>query len=160
MKTIIKVIDEAIKAVLVILMIALSVLAFYQVVSRSFWKVPSWNEEAIRFLFVWASCLGAAVGIKEHVHIGIDVVVNLLPEMGKNYVAILVQIVLLFFDAFIIKYGFELVSMTLHQPSPALRLPMGYVYLAVPVLGVLGAFYSLVEIGKIVQTIKGAGNNA
>jgi len=47
--------------------------------------------------------------------------------------------------------------MTLHQPSPALRLPMGYVYLAVPALGILGAFYSLVEIGKIVQEIKGGG---
>lgn len=160
MKNIIKAIDKIIKIVLVILMVALSVLAFYQVVSRSFWKVPAWNEEAIRFLFVWASCLGAAVGIKEHVHIGIDVVVNMLPQMGRNYVAILVQLVLLFFDVFIVKYGLQLVSMTLHQPSPALRLPMGYVYLAVPALGILGAFYSLVEIGKIVQEIKGAGNNA
>jgi len=160
LKNIIKAIDKIIKIVLVILMVALSVLAFYQVVSRSFWKVPAWNEEAIRFLFVWASCLGAAVGIKEHVHIGIDVVVNMLPQMGRNYVAILVQLVLLFFDVFIVKYGLQLVSMTLHQPSPALRLPMGYVYLAVPALGILGAFYSLVEIGKIVQEIKGAGNNA
>ena len=56
----------------------------------------------------------------------------------------------LFFDVFIIIYGFNLVAKTAAQPSPALRLPMSYVYLAIPVLGILGAFYSIQEVVRII----------
>ena len=67
---IIKTIDKIIKYILVALMVILSFLGVFQVVGRLAGVVPSWTEEAIRFLFIWASCVGAAIGIKEHIHIG------------------------------------------------------------------------------------------
>lgn len=132
-------------------MIVLSCLGVFQVVGRLIGVVPSWTEEAIRFLFIWASCIGAAIGIKEHIHIGIDVVVNLCPFKVRKAFAVLVQILLLVFDSFIIKYGLDMVAKTMAQPSPALRLPMAYVYLAVPVMGVLGVYYSVLEIVRIIR---------
>ena len=145
------VIDKTIKYILVALMAVLTVLGVYQVIGRAFGAVPAWTEEAIRFLFVWASCVGAAIGIKEHIHIGIDVIVNLLPMIGQKLCAILVQLILLGFDVFIIKVGFQMVAKTMTQPSPALRLPMAYVYLAVPVMGILGIWYSVLEIIKLIR---------
>lgn len=148
---VIKAIDKVIKYILVALMIVLSCLGVFQVAGRLIGVVPSWTEEAIRFLFIWASCIGAAIGIKEHIHIGIDVVVNLGPFKVRKAFAVLVQILLLVFDFFIIKYGFDMVAKTMTQPSPALRLPMAYVYLAVPVMGVLGIYYSVLEIVRIIR---------
>lgn len=148
---VIKAIDKVIKYILVVLMIVLSCLGVFQVVGRLIGVVPSWTEEAIRFLFIWASCIGAAIGIKEHIHIGIDVVVNLCPFKVRKAFAVLVQILLLVFDSFIIKYGLDMVAKTMAQPSPALRLPMAYVYLAVPVMGVLGVYYSVLEIVRIIR---------
>ena len=145
------IIDKAIKYILVALMAVLSFLGVFQVVGRAIGVVPAWTEEAIRFLFVWASCVGAAIGIKEHIHIGIDVIVNLLPKLGQKICAILVQLILLGFDVFIIKVGFQMVAKTMTQASPALRLPMGYVYLAVPVMGILGIWYSVLEIIKLIR---------
>jgi len=145
------VIDKTIKYILVALMAILTVLGVYQVVGRAVGAVPAWTEELIRFLFVWASCVGAAIGIKEHIHIGIDVVVNLLPFIGRKICAVLVQLMLVAFDVFIIKVGFDMVAKTMTQPSPALRLPMGYVYLAVPVMGILGIWYSVLEIIKLIR---------
>jgi TRAP-type C4-dicarboxylate transport system permease small subunit len=145
------IIDKAIKYILVALMAVLSFLGVFQVVGRAIGVVPAWTEEAIRFLFVWASCVGAAIGIKEHIHIGIDVIVNLLPKLGQKICAILVQLILLGFDAFIIKVGFQMVAKTMTQASPALRLPMAYVYLAVPVMGILGIWYSVLEIIKLIR---------
>ena len=145
------IIDKAIKYILVALMAVLSFLGVFQVVGRAIGVVPAWTEEAIRFLFVWASCVGAAIGIKEHIHIGIDVIVNLLPKLGQKICASLVQLILLGFDAFIIKVGFQMVAKTMTQASPALRLPMGYVYLAVPVMGILGIWYSVLEIIKLIR---------
>ena len=154
MNKVFHVIDTAIKYFLVVLVAVLSVLGIYQVIGRALGHAPAWTEESIRFLFVWASCVGAAVGIKEHIHIGIDVLVKLLPNIGQKIMAIIVQIALCVFDVFLIRAGAILVQKTMNQPSPAMRLPMGYVYLAVPVLGGLGLFYSLREIVRIIREKK------
>ena len=151
MNKVFKIIDVFIKYVLVILVAVLSVLGIYQVIGRALGHAPAWTEESIRFLFVWATCVGAAIGVKEHIHIGIDVLVKLLPNIGQKIMAVIVQTILCVFDVFLIRAGAMLDQKTMNQPSPAMRLPMGYVYLAVPVLGGLGLFYSLREIVKIIR---------
>lgn len=158
MKKVLNVIDDIVKYFLVLLVAAISILGMYQVVGRLFGRVPAWVEELIRFLFVWASCVGAAVGVKEHIHIGIDVLVNLLPQIGRRIIAIVVQVILCGFDVFLIKFGINLVNQTMKQPSAGLQIPMGYVYWAIPVLGGLGIFYSVREIVHLAKgEAKGEG---
>ena len=151
---VVKAIDKIIYYFLVLLMAIMSILGVFQVVGRMVGIVPSWTEEAIRFLFIWASCVGAAIGIKAHIHIGVDVIVNLLPFVARKVVDIVVQLGLMAFDVFIIKFGFDMVARTMTQASPALRLPMAYVYLAVPVMGILGLYYSIFEIVRIIRAKK------
>lgn len=151
---VVKAIDKIIYYFLVLLMAIMSILGVFQVVGRLVGVVPSWTEEAIRFLFIWASCVGAAIGIKAHIHIGVDVIVNLLPFVARKVVDIVVQLGLMAFDVFIIKFGFDMVARTMTQASPALRLPMAYVYLAVPVMGILGLYYSIFEIVRIIRAKK------
>ena len=156
MKKVLNVIDDIVKYFLVLLVAAISILGMYQVVGRLFGRVPAWVEELI--LFVWASCVGAAVGVKEHIHIGIDVLVNLLPQIGRRIIAIVVQVILCGFDVFLIKFGINLVNQTMKQPSAGLQIPMGYVYWAIPVLGGLGIFYSIREIVHLAKgEAKGEG---
>ena len=158
MKKVLNVIDDIVKYFLVLLVAAISILGMYQVVGRLLGHVPAWVEEMIRFLFVWASCVGAAVGVKEHIHIGIDVLTNLLPKLGQRIVAIIVQVILCGFDIFLIKFGVNLVNQTMKQPSAGLQIPMGYVYWAIPVLGGLGIFYSVREIVRLAKgEAKGEG---
>ena len=158
MKKVLNVIDDIVKYFLVLLVAAISILGMYRVVGRLFGHVPAWVEELIRFLFVWASCVGAAVGVKEHIHIGIDVLVNLLPQIGRRIIAIVVQVILCGFDVFLIKFGINLVNQTMKQPSAGLQIPMGYVYWAIPVLGGLGIFYSIREIVRLAKgEAKGEG---
>ena len=158
MKKVLNVIDDIVKYFLVLLVAAISILGMYQVVGRLLGHVPAWVEEMIRFLFVWASCVGAAVGVKEHIHIGIDVLTNLLPKLGQRIIAIIVQVILCGFDVFLIKFGVDLVNQTMKQPSAGLQIPMGYVYWAIPVLGGLGIFYSVREIVRLAKgEAKGEG---
>ncbi len=138
-----KFIDRAIKYILVALMIVISVLSFYQVITRYALLNPStWSEEAIRYLFIWASCLGAAIGIKENIHIGIDVIVNLLPKPIRKVIDLLVQVILVGFGGTMCFYGWKLVGKTMNQLSPALHLHMGSIYLAIPAMGVLIMMYA------------------
>ena len=154
MKNLLRGIDFVIKCILVVLMAVISFLGIFQVIMRSMGSVPAWTEESIRFLFIWATCIAAAIGVKENIHIGIDVFVNLLPKLGRQIIEVIIQLILIVFDVFIVIYGFNLVAKTVAQPSPALRLPMSYVYLAIPVLGILGVFYSLQEIVRIIRERK------
>lgn len=156
MKTAINGLSKFIEFVLAILMIALTLLTFYQVIMRYiFNNASSWSEEAIRYLFVWASCVGAAVGIRYHTHIGIDVIVNRFPSPVRRVVAIFGYLLIIGFSLILITYGYQLVGKTGMQISPALRLPMKWVYMAAPVGGVLMILYALEEIVLIIASRKG-----
>jgi C4-dicarboxylate transporter DctQ subunit len=46
-----------------------------------------WALELTVFLFAWLVLMGASYGVKKHVHIGVDVVINLLPPLAKRITA-------------------------------------------------------------------------
>ena len=62
-----------IKAIIAILLIAMVVLVFGNVVLRyCFNSGIAISEELSRWLFVWMVFLGAIVGLREHAHLGVD----------------------------------------------------------------------------------------
>lgn len=141
--------NTGIKWFLAILMMVIAALTFYQVVMRYvFNNAPSWSEELVRFLFVWCTFIAAAIGIKEGIHIGIDTLVRLLPGGIQRVLRILVQGVVIFFGSSMIYYGWKVIVMTSRQPSPALGLPMSYVYASIPAMGILILVYGSREIFK------------
>ena len=77
-------------------MLAITILTFYQVITRYvFNNASSWSEEAVRYLFVWVSMIGIAIGIREKVHIGIDIFVKRLPIPIKKATEMVVQIAII-----------------------------------------------------------------
>lgn len=48
-----------------------------------------WALEVTVFLFAWMVLVGASYGVKKHFHIGVDVVINLLPERFRKACALL-----------------------------------------------------------------------
>ena len=73
---------DAVSALFLLLMV---VLVFGNVVLRyafnSGWAV---SEEVSRWLFVWITFLGAIVAMREHQHLGTDMLVSRLPPAGKK----------------------------------------------------------------------------
>jgi len=128
-------------------MLAITILTFYQVITRYvFNNASSWSEEAVRYLFVWVSMIGIAIGIREKVHIGIDIFVKRLPIPIKKATEMVVQIAIILLSFVLIIYGAKMYLKTASQVSPALNLPMKYVYLSAPICGILIAVYSLEQI--------------
>lgn len=144
--------NEVIKYMLAIIMMLITALTFYQVVMRYVFKMaPFWSEELVRFLFVWVSFIAVAIGIKEKIHIGIDALVNLFPQQLKKVFSILVYLLISIFGGLIAYFGWPVVGMTHGQPSPALGIPMSYVYISLPIMGLLIIFYSLYEVAGILK---------
>lgn len=119
----------------------------WQVVSRYLLRSPSaWTEELAGFLLIWVGMLGAAIAHREKAHLGIDFLVTKFSRRGRDMIRVVVSFLTFFFALGVLTTGgLQLVRNTLasHQVSPALGIPMGYVYLAVPVSGLFMAIYSL-----------------
>lgn len=150
-----KVFTTIVKYVLVALMAALTALTFYQIVLRYVFNAPSsWSEEAVRFLFVYASFIGAGIGIMEHSHIGVDILVNMLPERYRKFWHMVVHAVICVFGGVLMYAAEPLMRLTKRQLSPALKIPMNYIYFSTMLLGALCIIFSLYEIWRTARSMK------
>lgn len=149
---------RAMRFFVAVMMMVITALTFYQIVLRYLFNMaPSWSEELVRFIFVWLTFIAAGMGVRERIHIGIDAVVNLLPKPLQSAAAIFVNMVIMGFGIFLLITGTELTISTHMQSSPALGIPMSYVYAAMPVMGLLMICYGLNNLRII---LKGGSNKA
>jgi len=148
-----KVLDGIIKYLLVTLLILMFAITFLQVVMRYLFLSPlPWAEEAVRFMFVWASFIGAAIGIKEKIHIGINIIVARLPLILQRITSTAVYLLIMWFAYFMITAGWQFTRFTHAQFSPAIVMRMSYVHVAIPVSGALLILYCSLEIIKLWKT--------
>ncbi|UTF60414.1 TRAP transporter small permease [Gilvimarinus sp. DA14] len=142
-----KTLDRIIVAVCSIWLLAMVAMTCWQIISRYLLGVPStYSEEFLRFSLVWVSMLTIAyvVGLRKHVRF--TLFSDKASEKAQRYWQILIELAFLAFAVFIlVQGGYHASSITMNQISPSLGLPMGYVYLALPIAGAVLALYSLLN---------------
>lgn len=147
MQSLLKKLDRVLAVFLIILMIGIVVDVSWQVLSRFIVGRPSSvTEEIARFLLIWIGLLGAAYAYRTHAHLGLDVLTAKLPMEKRVRVEILAQLLSFGFAASVMVYGgIHLVKLQLmvEQTSAALQIKMGYVYLVLPLAGVLICIYAI-----------------
>ena len=125
---------------------AILVIVLWGVFARFVLDDPSaWTEEAARLLLVWLTMLGAAAAAGHSEHLGIDFVPKRLHPDAQRALRLAVEVsVIAFALAVLVLGGGTLVVETLRarQVTPALKLPMGCVYLAAPLGGLGIALFS------------------
>jgi len=144
---VLQIVDHAFRIFLSALMALLVVAVTWQILSRYLLAEPSsWTEELARFLLVWIGVLGASYAYRMKMHLGIDLLPQQLSGRRLALLELLVNsVVILFAVAVMVVGGGNLVAMTweLQQISPALGIPMAWVYAVVPLSGVLIVLYAL-----------------
>lgn len=125
----------------------------WQVVSRYFLGVStSFTDELARFLFIWVSLIGAAYVLGRRGHIAISGLILMLPAGPKRAVDLVIALLVVVFAVSIFGYGgFLLVNkaLMLGQISPAIQIPVGYVYAVIPISGALTAVYALLVVAEV-----------
>jgi TRAP-type transport system small permease protein len=97
MKTLIDRYCRAIEWLLVALLALMVILVFGNVLMRYAMNSGiTISEELSRWLFVWMTFLGAIVALKEHGHLGTDMLTSRLNFVGKKVCAILAQVLMLY----------------------------------------------------------------
>ncbi|PYZ92190.1 TRAP transporter permease DctQ [Salipaludibacillus keqinensis] len=116
----------------VIMVVAIALQVFMRHVMNS---SLSWSEELARYCFIWLVYIGISYGVKKQRHIKVDVMLLLLKDKGKIILNIISNVIFLSFAIFVVVYGYDISRQLLGwgQTSPALHIPMGFVYLATPV---------------------------
>lgn len=151
----IQLVDSALKWFLASLMAGIVLVVCWQVVSRFILNAPSSiTEELSRCLLIWIGMLGAAFAYRTGVHLGLDIVTRKLPQLYQHYVAlVLTASVAAFSLAVMVVGGGNLVHLTfeLNQMSAALDIKMAYIYVAIPLAGVLITFYGICQLVALIR---------
>jgi TRAP-type C4-dicarboxylate transport system permease small subunit len=150
-------ITNSLSKVLIILMAVMVIDVSWQVFTRFILRDPSsFTEELAGFLLIWIGLLGSSYALYTKAHLGIDILTARLDSAKKRMTEIIISTIVILFALFIPVFGgIRLVSitLTLKQISPAMGIPMGYVYLVLPLTGLLIIYYSVVfMIQSISQT--------
>lgn len=125
---------SAAKASVIAISVLMVVVTLAQVIFRYVLAAPlPWSEEFARYCFVWIVFLGGAIGLERGVHLGVDLLVNALPEPVRRGLDILTSTLIAGFAATIIYASLPVINMNMLQRSPALGVQMSWIYIAIPI---------------------------
>jgi TRAP-type C4-dicarboxylate transport system permease small subunit len=135
--------------VIILLVSVMTIVVFLQVVYRYVLTQPlHWSEEMARYLFVWLSILGAALGLQKRGHFGLDLFYRMLPSRERRVLEWIIYLLMGTVIFIILIQGIKLVQKTIPQESPAMAISMGWAYACLPVGAALMAIHLLVIIIK------------
>lgn len=109
------------------------------------------SEELSRWLFVWMTFLGAIVAVREHGHLGTDVVVGRLGERGRRVCLALSYVVMLAINVLLFQGSLAQTRINADVEAPVSGLPMGVVYASGVVFAVLSSLLILRELWRVVS---------
>lgn len=127
-----KVVDgyfHLLKVVMVLCLALMVILVFGNVVLRyGFNSGITVSEELARIFFVYLTFLGAIVGMREHLHLGVDSLVRRLPVAAKKTCLIISQLLMLYATWLFGKGSWQQTIINLHSAFPVTGLSMGLLY--------------------------------
>lgn len=151
-------VDRVISAFSVIVMIALVMCVVWQVFSRYVLNQPSTlTDELARFLMIWVGLLGAAYTVGAQRHLSIDLLFMSINKRKQALLSLFINLLIFSFaGSVIVTGGIKLINKTLAtvQVSAAMQIPMGYVYIILPLSGAVMMFYALWFIHQNIQQLK------
>jgi C4-dicarboxylate transporter DctQ subunit len=162
---VLKLLDRLEEVLIAVLMAAATLVIFGAVAHRFLAGVPvvqdlvlkldvSWAQELCIFMFVWMAKFGAAYGVRQGIHVGVDVLVRKLPDTQRRAMTIFALLCGALFTGIVATLGGNFVWHMAHtdQTSADLEVPMWIVYLCVPLGSSLMSFRFLQVAWKFLRT--------
>lgn len=145
------------------------VLVNANVLMRYFFNTPiHWAEEVVTSLFVWTVFIGSAYAYRKHSHLGVDILVNILPGKVKSVVKAVMSVVellvLIMLTVISSQYVYHLIFSRSGKlkvvMTDLLRIPKWWTGIAVPIGFGLSVIYSLYFMVKNVRAYMDAKRGA
>lgn len=114
---------------------------------------PSWTEELTCILVIWVTLIGLAIGVRERIHLNIQMFVDALPEPAQKWINwgnIVLEFLL---GLLLVIEGMRLciqqhanTMSIVHIPFSVRLLPNSILYVFVPIAGLLIMVYALIHL--------------
>jgi TRAP-type C4-dicarboxylate transport system permease small subunit len=122
----------------------------WQVISRYLLSSPSsFTDELAGFLLIWVGVLGAAYVAGRKEHLAIDILIQRSPPTRQRFLLYLIHTLIFLFALSVMVIGGTYLMYTrfvLQVKSAALQLPLGYVYIVLPISGLIIMYYEVLHI--------------
>ncbi len=141
---------RAMEVLIALFLAAMVVLVFGNVVLRyGFNSGILFSEEVSRWLFIWLTFLGAIVALKEHGHLGVDVLVGRLPPLGKKLCLGATHLLMLYILWLLFQGSLAQARINWDVTAPVTGAPMAIVYIASMVFALGAGFILAVELARL-----------
>lgn len=138
-----------------VLLAGLVAVLAWQVISRYAMNAPSsTTEEVLRYGVIWMSLLGAAYAVGKGSHLSVDLLRDRLGRAGRLRLDAVIAVFFIFFAAVVLIWGgMRGVTIASMQTSAVMQIPMSWVYLSLPVSGVLMIVYSVLNLFDLARGV-------
>ncbi len=140
-------IDRSVEFALFVIFLIFTLVGGLQIFNRFVLGLPlSWSEEFQKFGHIWMVFLAIPVAYRRGAHIGIDMLLMVLPRNAQRVVQFFVELMWLGLAVAIGWYTLAIMVVARNQESPGLGIRMDYIYVGL----VIGAAYlALVAIRRL-----------
>lgn len=141
---------KALNVVIALCLAVMVVLVFGNVVMRyGFNTGITLSEELSRWLFVWMTFMGAVIALKEHGHLGTDMLVSKLGPVGKKLCLGLSYVLMLFVCWLLFKGAYQQTMINMDSTSAVMEVSMAWIYAPGVVFAVMGGLILLTELLRL-----------
>lgn len=141
---------RGLEGVIAAMLAAMVVLVFGNVVLRYLFNSGiTVSEEVSRWLFIWMTFLGAIVALREHGHLGVDMVVQRLPAWAKKICLGLGHLLMLYILWLLLQGSIAQARINWDVTAPTTGASMAIVYLSCVVFAVCAGFLMLLDLLRL-----------
>jgi len=130
-------------AIFVLAMVMLVVLSLQVVMRYVVGQALSWSEEVALTAFTWTMLLAIAVGVRDSLHVRMDLLIELLPAGARRAAERAILLLVAALGILIAWAGVRYVVTSQGITSAAIAYPIGLLYAAAPICGALIALFAL-----------------
>jgi TRAP-type C4-dicarboxylate transport system permease small subunit len=116
-------------------------------------NVP-WVEEIPRLLVTLLAFASCAMGVRDHMHVSMNIIYNLFPKKGKRVIDWFVDLVMLAAGLTMLIYGLTITVQQMGRPGhlPITGIPNWVQYIPVPLAGLLMTFDSVLFLTGVLKS--------
>ena len=129
MKLIVKIEEYFVVALLAILIL----LVFFAAVFRWFGVSVAWSVDIAQMLFVWVCFIGSDLALRQNKHVGLYILTQKLPPVVQNFLALVLNFLMLAFCAVVAYFGTLLAIQNYQRLFNTLPISYSFVTIAAAV---------------------------
>lgn len=144
-----KIIERFVISLLVLMIVIVCTAVFTRKIANF---VFPWSEEVTLLCLTWFTFMGIAIGFRERLHIGMDMLEGFCSKRALDIWDRCIDIFIFFFGLYLVVYGWEFSWMMKDSIMAATEIPNMVQYVVIPITGVLTCIYSALQVfGKDVR---------